>query len=79
MMRLLICSALVFVSVSAASQSKDDRTDSDPNKLICRSEEVAGTGLQAQRTCLMRQQWAQRREEMPRTVQRIQDFKSSQY
>lgn len=75
-MRLLAFSALVLLAAPAVAQNTDERTASDQNKVICRTEEVIGSRLQSTRTCLTKQQWAQRRDEQRRTVQRIQDFKS---
>jgi hypothetical protein len=75
-MRLLAFSAVMLLAVPAAAQNKDERTASDPNKVICRTEEVMGSRLQTARTCLTKQQWAQRREEERRSVQHIQDNKS---
>jgi hypothetical protein len=76
-MRLLAFAVVVLLSAPAIAQNKDERTASDQNKLICRTEEVIGSRLQSQRTCLTKQQWTQRRDEQRRTVQRIQDFKSN--
>lgn len=75
-MRIILFVALAVTATAAiASEPKDAKAKNDPNQVICRTNDVTGSRLQKERTCLTRQQWDQQREELKRTVQRVQDFK----
>ncbi len=74
-MRMLVFVALAVVAIPAAAKPGGKGDNLDPNKVICRSNEVIGSRLQTARTCLTRAQWKQQEAEQRRTVQRIQDFK----
>lgn len=74
-MRRSILLGLAFAAFPAAAQDVDNKKVSDSNKVICRSEPVLGSRLQTSRTCLTRQQWAERERDMRRVTERVQDFK----
>ena len=64
--------ALIVVTPVAARERK---AHGDPNRVICRTEEVIGSRLQSKRRCMTTQQWEALRREERATIERIQTFK----
>jgi hypothetical protein len=83
MMRRLILAALTALSLPAAAfaypeGAGDHVATTDPNKVICRSQEVIGSRLATEKTCHTAAEWAQYEREMRLTTDRIQMQKSHQ-
>ena len=78
-MRRLSFVLLALLATAPAEARKPRDVDSkDPNKVICRTEEVIGSRLASKRTCMTSQQWEDMRREQRTTVDRIQAFKPQQ-
>lgn len=50
---------IVFENAPPPPPVKDAGTQSDVNKLICRSQDTLGSRLQAHQVCMTKQQWFQ--------------------
>lgn len=68
----------ILVAAPAEARKPRDVDAKDPNKVICRTEEVIGSRLASKRTCMTAQQWEDMRREQRTTVDRIQAFKPQQ-
>lgn len=44
----------------------------DPNRVVCRSEDVIGSRLRRQKRCMTAQEWADLYFDTRRTVERVQ-------
>ena len=67
----LFSMALLLLPVSAAAQDTTKKKP-DPNRMICRTEEVIGSRLMTERHCMTAQQWIDLRLETRRAVERVQ-------
>lgn len=72
---LVIASAAIIAASPAVAKNKKQ---SDPNRLICKSEEMVGSRLQTKKTCLTAMQWDQLQRDQRMTVERVQAFKPNQ-
>jgi hypothetical protein len=65
----------VALLVAPPLAARERKAPADPNRVICRTEEVIGSRLQSKRRCMTAQQWEALRQEERATVERIQAFK----
>lgn len=58
---------------------KDTDGTPDPNRMICRKQEIIGSRLGSKRVCATAAQWAQMKADMRQTTERVQNgkFKSN--
>jgi len=75
MRHILILGLALTVITPAFGRSREDGGKQDPNKVICRTEDVIGSRLQTTKTCLTASEWADKEREARRTTERIQAFK----
>ncbi|UVO50448.1 hypothetical protein M0208_07930 [Sphingomonas sp. SUN019] len=75
MKKIVLLCALAVVASPVAAKERDKSKTSDPNRMICRTEQVIGSRLQSKRTCLTAMQWDQMEREQRETVDRVQAFK----
>lgn len=78
MRRVPLLLLAVLAAAPAEARKPRDVDPKDPNKMICRTEEVIGSRLASKRTCMTAQQWEDMRREQRTTVDRIQAFKPQQ-
>ena len=77
-MRVLLIFAIMAGTSSPlfAGEAGSARKEAkDPNRVICRTEEVIGSRLQTARRCMTSQQWQALRQEERTTIERVQAFK----
>jgi hypothetical protein len=77
---LLGLAALLLPTAASAykERSGDHSAVTDPNKVICRTDEVIGSRLQTEKTCHTAQEWAQYERDVRLTTDRIQAMKTHQ-
>lgn len=63
---------LSFPVLAAAADAPAAKPKADPNKVICREEEVTGSRLQTERKCMTSQQWAEYRRNQRESVEHTQ-------
>ena len=64
---------IIFVDdLSKFTQTKSDKSKSDLDKLICRSEDSLGSRLDRHQVCLTKQQWFSYEQEAKQRVQQWQ-------
>lgn len=75
---LFICGLLA--ASPAFAHKEDAGTDgrTDPNKVVCRTEDVTGSRLETQKHCMTVAQWTQLQYEERNTVNKIQSNNSQQ-
>lgn len=67
---------MLLASLAASASARPaEKKNLDPNRVVCRSEEVVGSRLQTRKTCMTAMQWDQLEREQRATVDRIQAFK----
>lgn len=65
---------LLAASSAFAHKSKDEGgAGTDPNKVICKTEDVLGSRLASQKQCMTEAQWIQLRREQRNTVEKMQN------
>lgn len=74
MRTLLLCAALAPLAAPAIAKEHNAQPK-DPNKVICKTEDVIGSRLQTKKTCLTAQQWEDMNRETRQTVDRVQNYK----
>ena len=58
---------------AVAAERREDRPENgDPNRIICRTQEVIGSRLRSQKHCLTAQEWTDIRQENRRTLEKVQ-------
>ena len=73
MFKLLIITALTMSAAAPAlARPQTDKKQQDPNRVICRTEDVIGSRLMTKRHCMTAQQWSDLRQETRRSIERIQ-------
>lgn len=82
-MRSLIVVASIALSLpTTVFAFKQDAADhvaaANPNKVICRTDEVIGSRLQTEKTCHTAAEWAMYERELRLTTDRIQAMKPAQ-
>jgi hypothetical protein len=75
MKKIVLLCALAVIASPAVAKERDKSKTSDPNRVICRTEQVIGSRLQSKRTCMTAIQWTQVEREQRETVDRVQAFK----
>jgi hypothetical protein len=76
-MQIVLIFALVAAPTVAGKEHRPVKRGSDPNRVICRTEEVIGSRLASKKTCLTATQWEQLRRDQRDTVERIQAFRGT--
>ena len=66
---------LAALAVPVSARHSSGKLTGDPNRMICRSEEVVGSRLQTKKTCMTAVQWDQLEREQRASVERIQAYK----
>jgi hypothetical protein len=76
MRTILLFAAIALLSApTLARKPEADGKKSDPNRVVCRKEEVIGSRLASKKTCMTVMQWDQLEREQRQSVDRIQAFK----
>lgn len=80
--KLFIFMAAVAVATPSPAQKisfDDDTTKANPQsgKLICEKEDSLGSRLNAQKICLTKSQWEERRREQRETLEKFQRQQTS--
>lgn len=73
MRKLIVLFTLAAMATPVVA--KDKGKGSDPNRMICRTEQVIGSRLASKRTCMTAMQWTQLEREQREGVDRVQAFK----
>jgi hypothetical protein len=68
----LIASLTVLALATPALAQEKPRKGLDPNRVICRTQEVLGSRLQSERKCMTAAQWTQLQRDQRDTVERSQ-------
>ncbi|MDF7775091.1 hypothetical protein P1X14_07525 [Sphingomonas sp. AOB5] len=77
MITTIISLALTSMSTPAIAQDGKPAKDArDPNRMICRTEDVIGSRLGSRRVCLTASQWEDLRRDTRQTTERVQTFQS---
>jgi predicted phage-related endonuclease len=76
MRSLLLLSLLTVATAPALARSSAEAKD--PNKVICKSEEVTGSRLQTKKTCLTVQQWDDLEQQQRHQIEKIQTSRPHQ-
>jgi hypothetical protein len=71
-MTLLAAVTAATTATPAVSKKGDQVMTGDPNRVICRSEEMIGSRLRRQKRCMTAQEWADIYFDSRRTVERVQ-------
>jgi hypothetical protein len=71
-MRASESSSEVAPDKSLVAEGRADANSNDPNRLICRRDKVAGSRINAKRTCATAAQWSQWKFDQREVVERIQ-------
>ena len=67
---------LASVATTANAGHSSDKSLRDPNRVVCRTEDVVGSRLQTKKTCMTAMQWDQmEQQQQRRAVERVQAFK----
>jgi hypothetical protein len=77
-MRKLLLAAMVMsfaAPVLADDAATAKKTAEDPNKIVCRREEVVGSRLATNKRCLTVRQWTEMQRDLRMTVDRVQAAK----
>ena len=74
MIKWLCLLASVFATPALAQSAP--KKASDPNRVICRTEEVIGSRLETKRHCMTAQQWIQYRREAREAIENVQRFEA---
>lgn len=71
---VLFAAALAVLAPSAAlAKSKDKSADaSDPNRVICRTENATGSRLSSQKRCMTAQEWAEAKRIDRQDIEKVQ-------
>lgn len=67
--------AAAMVATAAVAQAPSEASDAkktDPNEVICRTQNATGSRLDRVRVCKTRAEWAQMRQEQRTTMDRVQ-------
>jgi hypothetical protein len=75
---LLPIPAMAVAQVNRPAEASG-KAKADPNKVICRSQDMTGSRLSQVKRCLTRDQWAQEKQLNQQEIERIQAnrYKSS--
>lgn len=76
-MRLLfaLTLAVAWAAPSLARPADAELKNTDPNKIVCRTQEVIGSRLQTKKACMTVMEWDLKRREERAVIERIQAFK----
>jgi hypothetical protein len=69
---LMAADPVVVPSAPQSTASTQGQAQLDPNEVICQKQEVLGSRLGSKRVCLTRLQWAERRSEDRKDLERAQ-------
>jgi len=74
-MRIAMILALGLLATAPAlahPEGSDKHAPADPNKVVCKTEDVLGSRLQTQKQCMTVAQWTQLQHETYNTMDRVQ-------
>jgi hypothetical protein len=74
-MRIALVLALGLLAASPAlahPEDSDKHTATDPNKVVCKTEDVIGSRLQTQKHCMTVAQWTALQHEDYKVMDRVQ-------
>lgn len=77
-MRSVVIGALLFaiVGTGVSAQTIPKKAPAkDPNRMVCRTEEVIGSRLQSKKHCMTAIQWDQLEREQRNTVDHIEAYR----
>lgn len=76
-MKKLGLAAMMFMATTSTAMAADTNgaksSKDDPNRMICRSEDIIGSRLAKQKRCLTAAQWAEERRLNRESVERTQN------
>lgn len=79
----LIGLGAAMVATAAMAQAPNEGTtriapgNADPNEVICISTNTTGSRVNRVRICRTRQQWVESRQETRKTIERVQNLKTT--
>ncbi|QXQ05110.1 hypothetical protein KX816_12555 [Sphingosinicellaceae bacterium] len=78
MFKFLIVTAIALSATAPAlARSQTDRKPQDPNRIVCRTNEVLGSRLQTQKTCMTASEWDRLEHSQRETVERVQSLRTT--
>lgn len=72
MVKFMLIAAILMSAAPAVASGEAKKKQTDPNRIICRTEEVIGSRLQSKRRCLSATEWTQMETDQRNSVERIQ-------
>ena len=73
-----LLAATAMLSSAAVAEKYENQNKGDPDRVICRTQEVTGSRLKREKLCLTASQWAEQKANNREVIEKAQSRKWSQ-